>query len=88
MTNLTTLTEHLSDLYELFAKMPKLHILRATDQALKCRWKLSLECWQIAPLSNEDTKRCMKQRESQLGTKAQLAMHLIKNLDKFDKIKT
>ena len=67
------LSNYFSDLYELFASNSNLYILRSTDQSLKCRWSLNERC------SNDET--CLKQRETKLGTKSQLASHLIKNLD-------
>jgi hypothetical protein len=69
------------DLYGLFAANNQLHILRTTDQALKCRWHLIDACVENQKRFSEEQWRCIKQRENSLGTKAQLAMHLMKNFD-------
>lgn len=74
------LTDHIIDLYELFRTNSDIHILRATDQALKCRWNLIDHC-DKPKRSVEEKLRCQRQREYGLGTKAQLAMHLMKNYD-------
>ena len=76
------LAEHYAeDLYGLFSTNQDLHILRTTDQALKCRWHLIDDCME-QKRSEDEMRRCMKQLENSLGTKAQLAMHLMKNYDK------
>jgi chondroitin polymerizing factor/chondroitin polymerizing factor 2 len=71
------------DLYGLFAAhASELYVLRATDQALKCRWHLIGECDDERQMRSDDERwRCLKQKENSLGTKAQLAMHLMKNYD-------
>ncbi|CAF0897050.1 unnamed protein product [Brachionus calyciflorus] len=66
------------DLYDLFKSNPKINIIRATDQALKCRWYLMNNC-DKPKSSNEEKERCFKQKENSLGTKSQLALHLMKN---------
>lgn len=80
----TNLSDHLTELYELFRSNSHIHILRATDQALKCRWHLIDNC-DKPKQSVEESKRCFRQREYGLGTKAQLAMHLMKSYDTIGK---
>jgi chondroitin polymerizing factor len=72
------------DLYAFFATNRDLNIIRTTDQALKCRWHFIEDCFRHKG-SNEEKIRCLKEKESSLGTKAQLAMHLMKNYDKIVK---
>jgi hypothetical protein len=69
-----------TDLYELFSMEKKFNLLRATDQALKCRSHLTDNCF-LKQRENNEIQRCLKQRETSLGTKAQLAMHLMKHYD-------
>jgi hypothetical protein len=78
------LENYVDDLYELFSVNKQLNILRATDQSLKCRWQTSNDC--VARAHKEDEyKRCLLESEKSLGTKAQLAMHLMKNYDLINK---
>lgn len=72
------------DLYEFFSINKQVNILRATDQSLKCRWQTSNDCATRALKENE-YKRCLLESEKSLGTKAQLAMHLMKNYDLINK---
>ena len=65
------------DLYDLFQSTDSnLHLLRATDQALKCRWSNHYLT------STYESNDYVKSKLNSIGTKAQLAMHLIKNYDK------
>lgn len=78
--SLVNLADYANDLYDLFATNKNLNILRATDQALKCRWHFSENC-EKKQGSNNEKLRCLRQKETGLGTKAQLAMHLMKNFN-------
>lgn len=66
------------DLYELFSTKSRLHLLRATDQALKCRWSNNYLNMDKKSLNDE----YFKSKLNTIGTKAQLAMHLMKNYEK------
>jgi hypothetical protein len=79
-SGLSTLAEHVLDLYELFATSESLHVLRGTDQSLKCRWRLNPNCLK-SNRSSDELERCVSQNEKSMGTKAQLAQHLMKNFD-------
>jgi hypothetical protein len=70
----------LTDLYQLFSIEKNINLLRATDQALKCRSHIFYNCT-LKQIENNEMQRCLKQRETSLGTKAQLAMHLMKNYE-------
>lgn len=83
-TDLIKLYDYGLDLYELFNQNKNLNILRATDQALKCRWFLMKNC-EMPRVSEEEKQRCFRQRENSLGTKSQLAIHLIKNFGQINK---
>ena len=76
----TTSNLLLTDLYQLFSIDKKINLLRATDQSLKCRSHLIDNCT-LRQGDNNEIQRCLKQRETSLGTKAQLAMHLMKHYD-------
>jgi hypothetical protein len=78
------LENYLDDVYELFRTNENIHILRATDQALKCRWHLQASC-ESEKRSEDERNRCRRQLETGFGTKAQLAVHLMKNFDKISK---
>ena len=82
--NKVVLTDYISDLFDLFSTNKKLNLLRGTDQALKCRWHASENCERQPSVYNEK-QRCVSQREASLGTKAQLAMHLMKNYNTLTK---
>ena len=69
-----------NDLYSIFSLEKKINLLRATDQALKCKWHLNENCIK-GQTEHDEIERCLKQREAGLGTKAQLAMHLMKHYD-------
>jgi hypothetical protein len=80
--------EHVLDLYELFVSSKSFHLIRGTDQSLKCRWRLNPNCLK-SNRSADEQERCVSQNEKSMGTKAQLAQHLIKNYDAiFKKNKT
>jgi hypothetical protein len=84
LTNIN-LSDHVTDLYDLFTATTtssSVHVLRATDQALKCRWRLDERCSSYEKIDNGEKERCLRQRETSLGTKSQLAMHLMKNYEK------
>lgn len=74
-------TQGHKDLYDLFASNKRLHLLRATDQSLICRWsETNHECNRLT--NENEMKQCKKQRLNGMGTKAHLAMHLMKYYDK------
>ena len=74
------LSHHINDLYDLFVTNQELNLFRATDRNLKCRWQLVDNCDKQHG-NDEHKERCHAQRELGLGSKAQLALHLIKNFD-------
>jgi len=69
------------DLYELFVANKNLHLLRAPDQALKCRWMLIRNCEKRR--NADEINRCQLQIEHGLGNRAQLAMYLM-NMEKMN----
>lgn len=81
------LANQINDLYDLFSINNDLHLLRATDQSLKCRWSAEInECESLKSINYiDEMTRCLNQRKNGIGTKAQLAMHLMKNLEKIFK---
>jgi hypothetical protein len=85
--NSSKITNYLTDLYDLFSTNQALYSLRATDQALKCRWSLINDCdkKKINNISNNEKQRCLNQRDYSLGTKTQLAVFLMKNFDLLNK---
>lgn len=83
-TNKINMADYVNDAYDLFMTNANLYVLRATDQALKCRWSLNENCY-YEKKTQDERERCLKQLETGLGTKAQLAMHLMKNYDKIAK---
>jgi hypothetical protein len=87
LKNPLKITNYLTDLYDLFSTNRALNNLRATDQALKCRWSLINDCdkKKLNNYSNNEKQRCLNQRDYSLGTKTQLAMYLMKNFDLLDK---
>jgi hypothetical protein len=74
-----SLADYVDDLYELFVSNEALHVIRATDAALKYRWHLVDNCEQkYYYVNNSDSyERCLMQLERSLGNRAQLALHLI-----------
>jgi len=70
------------DLYELFSRHKEFHILRATDQAFRCRWQIIEHCYE-QPM--EMREECKMQRDLGLGTKGQLASFFINNYNQLFK---
>lgn len=68
-------------LHGIFALNKDLHVLRATDQSFKCRWSLTEHCQMQT--SAEERELCVDKRELGLGTKSQLASHLINRNEVF-----
>lgn len=73
------IADYISDLYDLFVHNKTLHIIRATDAALKYRWHLVDNCeTRYSMYKNSDSyERCLLQLERGLASRAQLALHLI-----------
>jgi hypothetical protein len=67
------LPDYCLDLYELFITNRNLHILRASDQALKYRWYLVENCDKRK--HPDEKSRCYAQIERGLASRAQLALH-------------
>lgn len=78
------LADKVDDLYDLFSTNTNLNLLRATDQSLKCRWSIdNLDCNALDKINYRDEmNRCLNQKINGMGTKSELAMHLMKNYDK------
>ncbi len=65
-----------ADLYDVFESNERLILLRANDEALRCRWHRIDMCHDEAG-DEETNEMCRERKEASLGTKAQLANHLL-----------
>ena len=72
----TTTTMQLAEA-DLFEANTELNVMRANDEALRCRWRPLVDTCQAGGKEDEHEEECRERLETSFGTKAQLANHLL-----------